>query len=153
VRKHRTPGIWASAVGVFGYCVGSGVLLGMAGATVIAIVYAVSAGPGAVLLTLIFAVPVGGVFGLLVGVVVGLVLVVLVVIGDRRSCQSKVADAIPWAAVVIANSATLAMFVATGAATVLLTQMCSTALACFGGTRVAKAYLRAEEPRIRQLIH
>jgi hypothetical protein len=153
VTKHRTPGIWASAVGVFGYCIGSGVLLGMAGAAVIVIVYAVAADSGAVLLLLVFAVPVGGVFGLLVGIVVGLALVLLVVIGDRRSCPSTVADAMPWTAVVIANSATLAIFVASGAATILLTQMCSTALACFGGTRVAKAYLRAEEPRIRQLIH
>jgi len=152
--RRRRPGIRTTAIGIFGYCVGFGALLGMAGGVATGIAISLGAYPAGILLVLIFAIPLGATFGMLVGIVTGLVFAVLVVIGDRRNAQAKVADLMPWMAVFIANGATLFFFASWASlALIAVTQMCSLALACFGGTRIARAYLRAEEPRIRQLIH
>jgi hypothetical protein len=152
--RRRTPGIRATAIGIFGYCVGYGSLLGIVGAGVIGIAMSIVTIPSAIPLVLLFAVPLGGAFGLAVGIVTGFVFSLLVLIGERRNAHARVADVMPWAAVLIANGATLAFFASWAAlALIAITQMCSLALACFGGTRIARAYLRAEEPRIRQLIH
>jgi hypothetical protein len=152
--RRCTPGIQATAFGVFSYCVGFGSLLGIVGAAVAGITMSLGAIPSAIPFVLLFAIPLGATFGLLVGIVTGFVFAVLVVIGERRNAQARVADAMPWVAVLIANGATLFAFVSWAPFVLIaVTQMSALALACFGGTRIARAYLRAEEPRIRQLIH
>lgn len=147
------PGIRTTAVGIFGYCIGFGALLGMAGGVVIGIAMSLGV-PSAIPFVLFFAIPLGATFGLLVGIVTGFVFAILVVIGEHRDAQVRVADLMPWMAVLVANGATLLFFAPWSTLTMIaVTQMSALALACFGGTRIARAYLRAEEPRIRQLIH
>ncbi len=151
--RRRIPGIGTTAIGILGYGVGYGATLGFVGGLVIGLGFSFY-DPRIVLFVLLFSIPLGGAFGLLVGIVTGLVLAVLVVIGDRRNAQVRVADLMPWIAVLIANGMTLLAFASwSPLALIALTQMCSLALAFFGGTRIARAYLRAEEPRVRQLIH
>jgi hypothetical protein len=151
--RRRAPGIWATAVGTFAYCVGYGTMLGIFCAGMVGPAFAMF-WPAGVLVILGFAVLLGGRFGVAVGILVGIAFVLLVGIGEYRAAQARVAAAMPWVAIVISDAATAVLFVSWSTGPfVILAEAFSTALALFGGTRIARAYLRAEEPRMRQLIH
>ena len=145
--ERRTPGIWATAVGTFRVLRRVWHTARRVCAGVVGLAFAMS-WPPAVLVILGYALLFGSRFGLAVGVLVGVAFVLLVGIGECRGAQADVAAAMPWVAVVISDAATAVLFIgwSTGPFTILA-EAFSTALALFGGSRIAP---RTCAPRSRE---
>ena len=99
-----------------------------------------------------FAAFTGATFGFVVGNVVGIPFAVLVIVADKHHQQASLARAMPWLAVALSAPLAILLGLASIVATVSFVAL-DAAFAFVGGRSIARRYLRAEGPKIRQLVH
>jgi hypothetical protein len=150
----RTPhpaGIATTARGAWANGVVYGTALGALGA---AMVSATLARPAPELLLVYAAVAtlVGATFGFIVGNAVGILFAVLVVVADERNGQANLARAMPWLAVAISEPIALLLGLQSLKSALMFAAL-DAVFAFIGGRSIARRYLRAEGPKIRQLVH
>jgi hypothetical protein len=141
--------IAATAIAVWLFCICDAIGLAIIGALALAILLSFGQLP-VLALTARLAFAVGARYGLIVGVTVGAVFALLVVAADRHGRQRLVADAMPPIAALLTLAVTAVVF---RLGWLLLLAPLAIAFSWLGAAKVAQQYLRAEAPRIRQLVH
>jgi hypothetical protein len=150
-RKPRSAGIAVTAFGAWANCLVYGMAFGVVGATIVGAVLGWQQ-PHLLWIFVGFAAVFGASFGWFLGNLVGIPFAVLVVVADKRSQQLRLAHAMPWLAVAITEPLALFLGLGSAAGTVLFASL-DAAFAFFGGRSIARRYLRAEGPKIRELVH
>jgi len=149
--RTHSAGIATTAVGAWANCVLYGTAFGAVGAAIVGAALSLPQ-PQLLAIYAAFAALAGATFGFVVGNAVGITFAVLVPAADERNQQARLARAMPWLAVTISEPLALLLGLRSSRGRLIFALLDAT-FAFAGGRSIARRYLRAEGPKIRQLIH